>query len=120
VEAECGVGGRRRRPLLPILDDFERAVNAAPGELGPESEYVKGVEMIYQRLVDALGKIGLEPIDSAGKPFDPNFHHAVERVPDADADEDTVLEEWQKGYNFKGKLLREAMVRVAVKPSADD
>lgn len=108
------------RALLPILDDFERAQAAVPDGLGPENEYVAGIGMIYQRLLDELGKLGLEPIESAGKPFDPNFHHAVERVPTDEVEDHTVLEEWQKGYNFKGKLLREAMVRVAVMPSADD
>ncbi len=104
--------------LLPVLDDFERALKAVPEELGPDNEYVRGVEMIYQRLFDALKKAGLEPIDSVGQPFDPNIHHAVDRVPTEEADDHTVLEEWQRGYNFKGKLLREAMVKVAVKPSS--
>jgi molecular chaperone GrpE len=106
--------------LLPILDDFERALKAVPEELGTDNEYVRGVEMIYQRLIEALKKAGLEPIDSVGQPFDPNVHHAVDRVPTEEADDHSVLEEWQRGYNFKGKLLREAMVKVAVKPSSDE
>jgi molecular chaperone GrpE len=65
---------------------------------------------------DSLTKLGLEPFDSVGKPFDPYSHHALDRVPAAEAEEDTVLEEYQRGYNFKGKLLRPAMVRVAVRP----
>ncbi len=103
--------------LLPVIDDFERALKAVPPDLGPDHDYVKGIQMIYQRLLDALIRAGLEPIDSVGKPFDPNIHHAVERVPTDEAEDQTVLEEWQRGYNFKGRLLREAMVRVAVKPT---
>ena len=108
------------RALLPILDDFERALSAVPPEIGPEHDYVKGIRIIYDRLLETLKKLGLEPIESVGKPFDPTVHHAVERVPTAGAEDETVLEEWQKGYNFKGKLLREAMVRVAVKPSTGE
>jgi molecular chaperone GrpE len=106
------------RELVPVLDDLERARAAAPADLDTDSEYARGVAMIYQRLFDILSKLGLEPLESAGKPFDPTVHHAVERVPTESVEEGTVLEEWQRGYNFKGKLLREAMVRVAVKPSA--
>jgi molecular chaperone GrpE len=104
------------RSLLPVLDDFERALKAMPESTGPEAEWLKGVQMIYQRLSDSLQKLGLEPLDSVGKPFDPNVHHAVETVPTTEAEDHTVLEEFQKGYNFKGRLLREAMVRVAVTP----
>ncbi len=107
------------RELLPILDDFERAVQAAPAAEGAAGEFIKGVQMIHQRFFDALEKVGLEPITSVGQPFDPNFHHAVETVENNDADDHTVLEEWRKGYNFKGKLLREAMVKVSVKPAPE-
>lgn len=105
------------RALLPVLDDFERALRARPPLDGAAAEYARGVEIIYQRLADTLRKLGLEPIESAGKPFDPNLHHAVETVTDAQAEDHTVVEEYQKGYNFKGKPLRPAMVKVAVKPS---
>lgn len=100
------------RALLPILDDFERALKTETRD----EEYSRGVELIYGRFRDALVKLGLEPIESAGKPFDPNLHHAVEMVPADDAGDQTVLDEYQRGYNFKGRLLRPAMVRVAVKP----
>ena len=111
--------GETIRALLPILDDFERALQAAPGEDTATEEFVKGIEMIYRRFFDALKKLGLEPIESVGKPFDPNVHHAIETVPTTEAEDQTVLEELQKGYNFKGKLLREALVRVAVQPPSD-
>ncbi|HWB96106.1 MAG TPA: nucleotide exchange factor GrpE [Bryobacteraceae bacterium] len=98
--------------LLPVLDDFERALKVE----STDREYVKGIELIYQRFYDSLKKTGLEPIEAAGKPFDPNFHQAVERVHTDEVEDQTVLAEFQRGYNFKGKLLRPAMVKVAVKP----
>ena len=100
------------RDLLPVLDDFERALKVEHAD----ANYAKGVELIHQRLYDTLKKMGLEPIESSGKPFDPNIHQAVERVPTEEAEDQTVLGEFQRGYNFKGKLLRPAMVRVAVRP----
>jgi len=100
------------REILPVLDDFERALKVET----TDREYSRGVELIYQRLYETLKKQGLEPIECVGKPFDPNLHQAVERVPTEDAEDQTILGEFQRGYNFKGKLLRPAMVRVAVKP----
>jgi molecular chaperone GrpE len=100
------------RTLLPILDDFDRALKAENNG----DEYVKGMELIRQRLTGALEKLGLEPIASEGQPFDPNLHHAVEMVETADAPDHTVLAEFQRGFNFKGRLLRAAMVKVAVEP----
>jgi molecular chaperone GrpE len=100
------------RGLIPILDDFRRATKVESAD----KEYAKGVEMIEQRLFEALKKAGLEPIEAAGKLFDPNLHQAVDRVQSEELPDQTVLEEYQSGYNFKGKLLRPAMVKVAVKP----
>ena len=100
------------RELLPILDDFERALKVE----APHSDYAKGVEMIYGRMLEAMKKLGLEPIDTAGKTFDPHLHQAIERVETKEAEDNTILGEFQRGYFFKGKLLRPAMVRVAVKP----
>lgn len=100
------------RELLPILDDFERALKVEC----PDPNYAKGVELIYQRLRDTLTKMGVEPMEAVGKKFDPNLHQAVDRVETDDVDDETVLEEYQRGYNFKGKLLRPAMVKVAVRP----
>jgi molecular chaperone GrpE len=102
------------RELLPILDDFERARKTECSD----ANYRKGIELIYQRLEDTLKKIGLEPIEvAAGTEFDPNLHQAVVRLETEDAADNTILEEFQRGYNFKGKLLRPAMVKVAVKPA---
>jgi len=100
------------KELLPVLDDFERASQVSGGT----PEYVKGVELIRTRMLETLKKLGLEPIDSVGKPFDPHQHQAIERVETADAADNTVLGEFQRGYNFKGKMLRPSMVKVSVKP----
>lgn len=98
------------RALLPILDDFERALSAK----SEDPEYAKGMDLIYQRLVESLKKLGLEPIDPKGAVFDPHVHHAVEMVETDSAADQTVLGVYQRGYNFKGRLLRVAMVKVAV------
>lgn len=103
------------RTLLPIIDDFERALQVET----PDSTYVKGLDLIHQRLFDALKKMGLEPIIAQGEPFDPHVHHAVEIVETDDVPDHTVLAEFQRGYNFKGRLLRPAMVKVAVEPKRD-
>jgi molecular chaperone GrpE len=100
------------RVLLPVLDDFERAIKAETAD----KEYAAGIELIYTRFYDALKKLGLEPMDSKGKPFDPQLQHAVDMVETDEAPDHTVLDEFQRGYNFKGRLLRPAMVKVAVQP----
>jgi molecular chaperone GrpE len=105
-------GAELVRDLLPVLDDFERASKLDSAD----HVYKTGVALIYQRLFDGLKKMGLEPLESAGRPFDPNLHQAVERVHTQDVPDQTVLEEYQRGYNFKGKLLRPAMVKVALNP----
>jgi molecular chaperone GrpE len=98
------------RDLLPVLDDFERALTADSGS----PEYAKGVQMIYNRMAESLKKTGLEPIEAVGKPFDPHLHQAIDRVETNDVPDHTVLGEFQRGYFFKGKLLRPSMVKVAV------
>src|SRR6202163_4447938 len=101
------------REMLPVLDDFERALKVE----STDRTFAKGVELIYTRLYETLKKMGLEPMNTVGKTFDPNLHQAVDRVETDRAEDQSILEEFQKGYNFKGKLLRPAMVKVAVKPS---
>ena len=99
---------------MPIVDDFERALKAAADRGSAGDEFVKGVQLIYNRLTDTLRKQGVEPIDTAeGVKFDPHLHHAVKNVESAEAEDGTILEVYQRGYNFKGKLLRPAMVTVA-------
>lgn len=98
------------RAILPILDDFERALKTHTAD----KVYARGMEMIYQHLADALKKLGLETITSKGQKFDPHLHQAVDMVESGDVDEQTILDEYQPGYYFRGRLLRPAMVKVAV------
>jgi molecular chaperone GrpE len=98
------------RAVLPILDDFERALKTHTND----KVYARGMELIYQRLLDSLKKLGLEPITAKGQKFDPHLHHAVDMVESQDVEEQTILDEYQPGYNFHGRLLRPAMVKVAV------
>lgn len=99
------------REILPVLDDFERALKIETAD----TDYAKGVELIYTRLLDAAKKSGLEPMTAEGEKFDPNLHHAVEMVPSDEVEDQTIVGEHQRGYKFKGRLLRPAMVKVAVK-----
>lgn len=100
--------------ILPVLDGFERAISSHRD--AAHNEYREGFQLIRKQLLDALSKHGLQKIDAVGKPFDPNFHHAIERVETSEQPDDAVLEELQSGYIFHGKVLRPAMVRVAANP----
>jgi molecular chaperone GrpE len=100
------------RQVLPALDDLERALQIETAD----KDYAKGVSLIYQSLLETLKKLGLEPIETAGRRFDPNMHQAVQRVETEEAEDQAILSEFQRGYHFRGKLLRPAMVQVAVKP----
>ena len=98
------------KSLLPILDDFERALKVECAD----REYVRGMELIYQRFFESLKKLGLEPVTVVNAKFDPHVHHAVDMVETHEHEHEEILEEYQRGYNFKGRLLRPAMVKVAV------
>jgi molecular chaperone GrpE len=98
--------------LLPVLDAFDRAL--APDSDPVHAEYQKGFEGIHKLLWAALAKHGLEKIEAAGKSFDPHIHHAIDQMPSDKYSEETVIEELQGGYLFHGRVLRPAMVRVAV------
>jgi molecular chaperone GrpE len=97
--------------LLPVLDGFDRAL-AAHDDPAYE-DYRKGFELIRKQLWDLLAKQGVHRIESIGKEFDPNVHHAVEHVPTSDYPDGAVIEEFQPGYTFHQRVLRPAMVRVA-------
>lgn len=99
--------------LLPVLDSFDRAVDAHGA---PPSDLRAGVELMHRQLHDTLSKLGLQPVDARGKPFDPHQHQAVEVVETSEAEDNTVLEELQRGYMLRDRLLRPAMVRVARNP----
>ncbi len=100
------------KALLPILDDFERALKVETAD----KDYARGMDLIYQRLLESLTKLGLEPITNDVPLFNPHIHHAVEMVDTKDHPDQTILDEYQRGYYFKGRLLRPAMVKVAVNP----
>lgn len=100
------------KPLLPILDSLERALAHAPAG----DDFRAGVELIYKQMLDALGKLGLRAIPAVGEPFDPHLHQAVQMVETTQAPDHQVLEELQRGYKLKDRLLRPAMVRVAHNP----
>ncbi len=98
--------------MLPVLDNFERGLTTVPEE-EKESPFVQGMDKIYKQFVKTLEDIGVKPMDAAGKPFDPNFHNAVMHVEDEELGENTVAEELQKGYTYRGSVVRPAMVKVA-------
>ena len=101
------------KSLLPVLDSFERALQVGASD---KSEFHSGIELIYRQLQDTLAKLGLRPLSAKGELFDPHLHEAVEMVDDDDAKDHEVLEELQRGYKLKDRLLRPAMVRVARNP----
>jgi molecular chaperone GrpE len=101
--------------LIPVIDGFEHAL-AAHREAEYES-YRKGFELIYKQLLDNVTKLGAERIDPLGKAFDPHLHQAVDRVETKEHDDGTILQVFQPGYVFHGRVLRPAMVRVAVHPN---
>lgn len=98
------------RELLPVLDNFDRALDHA----GDGDDFHRGVLLIYKQLFDALTKNGLKPIDQANVPFDPKIHEAVVREEDPSVPSHTVIAVLQKGYFLHDRLLRPAMVKVAV------
>jgi molecular chaperone GrpE len=100
------------KPLLPVIDSFERALHTK----SDGAEFRAGVELIYKQLQDVLAKLGVKAIAAKGEQFDPHVHEAIEMVETANAGDHEVLEEWQRGYKFKDRLLRPAMVKVAKNP----
>ena len=98
--------------LLPILDSFDRALTAQAGA----QDFRSGMELIDRQLHDVLGKLGVSEIPAKGEPFDPTVHEAVEMVDTYAAPDHQVLQELQRGYRLKGRLLRPALVRVARNP----
>jgi molecular chaperone GrpE len=100
--------------LLPVIDNFDRALQAARAATDVAT-VTQGVDMIYRQLQDLLTKTGVAPIEATGQTFDPNLHEAVQRVPaDESQPDNTVVEEFQRGYLLNGKVIRHALVKVAV------
>jgi molecular chaperone GrpE len=103
------------KKFLPTLDSFERALKAAGSD---STDFRNGIELIYRQFQDALQKIGVQPILAMGQPFDPRVHEAIEMVDTTEVPDHHVLDELQRGYKYKDRLLRPAMVRVARNNSA--
>jgi molecular chaperone GrpE len=103
------------RDILPVLDNLDRALQAARAEPGTSS-LSTGVELIQRELLRVLEKFGLTAFTSVGQPFDPERHEAIARVPSADVPDMTVAGETARGYLLHGRVLRPAMVTVAVAP----
>jgi molecular chaperone GrpE len=97
--------------LLPALDNFERALQIEATNDQAKS-IMQGVEMVYRSIVEALKKEGVEAIESVGAQFDPTLHQAVMQADEPDAESNVVLEEFQKGYKLKDRVLRPSMVKV--------
>lgn len=111
------------RELLPVLDNLERALAAMP-EDGSSGEpaaaaLATGVKMVYDQFRTVLEQAGLEPVAAVGQPFDPRVHEAVDRVEAPGHEPDSVVEELQRGYLFRSKLIRPSMVRVAQVPEGE-
>ncbi len=100
------------KSLLPVMDSLERALQVK----SDAAELRNGVDLIYKQLQSALGKLSVHPIVAKGEPFDPRYHEAIEMVETRDAPDHQVIEELQRGYKFKDRLLRPAMVKVAKNP----
>lgn len=98
--------------ILPVVDNFERAMVAAPKE-GDGKAFSDGITMIYNQLKKTLEDLGVKPVDCVGQAFDPNFHNAVMHVEDESLGENVVAEELLKGYMYKDSVLRHSMVKVA-------
>jgi molecular chaperone GrpE len=97
--------------LLPALDNFERALKIEATDEQAKT-LMQGVEMVYRQLMDALKEEGLTHIPTTGEKFDPNLHQAVMQVEDSEFESNTVIEELQKGYMLKDRVIRPAMVKV--------
>lgn len=98
--------------LLPVIDNFERAIGSAEEDKKDEP-FVQGVEMIYKQLMTMLKEVGVEEIETVGKEFDPNLHHAVTHEENEDYGDNEIVEVFQKGYIYKETVLRYSMVKVA-------
>lgn len=102
--------------LIPVIDGFEHAL-AAHREAEYEN-YRRGFELIYKQLLENVAKLGAERVEPVGKPFDPHLHQAMDRTETVEHEDGTVLQVFQPGYVFHGRVLRPAMVSVAVRPEA--
>ena len=101
------------RELLNVLDSFDLAIRNASSDGSAGEEMLRGLDLVYKQFLDTLGRFGLKAIEAKGQSFDPNFHQAISTVQSNDVAENTVVEEFRRGYTLNGKLLRAAMVSVS-------
>ncbi|XME02764.1 nucleotide exchange factor GrpE [Lachnospiraceae bacterium C1.1] len=100
--------------ILPVVDNFERALEMAKPEEGAEPDpFMDGIDKIYKQLMTEFDNMGVKPIEAVGKPFDPQFHNAVMQEESEDAESGTVTKEMQKGYMYRDSVVRHSMVVVA-------
>ena len=109
IELEATVTGNTLAEILPVFDNFERALGAETSD----EKYKAGVEMIFNQFGEMLKKLGVEVIDPTGEVFDPNIANAVTQIADENLGENVVAQTFQKGYKIGGKIIRYAMVSVA-------
>lgn len=108
--------GRLAEDLIHVLDNFERALQAArAADAGP---IVEGLDLVHRQLLEALAKHGVEPIEARGRPFDPSFHEAIAQRPDPAQPEGTVVDEVGRGYKLRDRVLRPSRVVVSAGPAA--
>ncbi|NOY38850.1 MAG: nucleotide exchange factor GrpE [Nitrospirae bacterium] len=105
--------------LLTVLDNLEMAIQHAEKDVSAES-LLQGVELTLKEFRKVLGKYGISEIEAVGKPFDPAYHHAMSQVERSDLDDKTVVEEYRKGYMFKDRTIRPALVSVSKKSAPED
>lgn len=101
------------KDLLPILDNFERALGSVIKEDPSVKSFYNGIEMIYNQLITILGKNDVKEIKALNEPFDPELHDGIMQVEDSEFPENTVVEVLQKGYTLKDKVIRPSMVKVS-------
>ncbi|MDX1734152.1 MAG: nucleotide exchange factor GrpE [Halioglobus sp.] len=99
--------------LLPVVDNLERALEAAGGDDEAIKPIAEGVELTLKSFLDVMGKFNIEVVDPSGEPFDPNLHQAMSMVENPDVEPNTVIAVMQKGYTLSGRLVRPAMVMVS-------
>jgi molecular chaperone GrpE len=116
-EVEQFASMRLVQELLPVLDNFERALSTIPGNLAMLT-WLQGVMLIQRHLEALLEQQGLAPIDAQGQAFNPHFHEAVSEREQEGATAGTVLQEYQRGYTMHGRVIRPALVEIAKEPSA--
>ena len=98
--------------ILPVIDNFERGL-AGVSEEEKSNAFVDGMDKVYKQMLTTLSEAGVEPIEAVGKEFNPDFHNAVMHVEDEEAGENTIVEEFQKGYIYRDTVVRHSMVKVA-------